>query len=160
MAISTRIPPAVDGPGDGAARRRGIALGILVASIALAASMVLLVSRDDRSTGGHPAEHIVDDLISDMGQGRWEAAHGRFDPSCTDFAPDAFRTVFEPVLEGYRGHRTFPVDGAPVDPEEILLIRGVVDLSGGDHPFRAELVAEQEPARPSWVLCGFRIDAR
>lgn len=160
MASSTRIPPAVDWPGDGAARRPGIAFGILVASIALAGSMVLLVSGDDRSTGGHPAEHIVDGLISDMALGRWEAAHGRFDPSCTDFAPATFRTAFEPVLDGYGGHRTFPADGASVEPDEILLIRGVVDLPGGDHPFRAELVAEQEQARPTWVLCGFRIDAR
>ncbi len=160
MAISTRIPPTVEEPGDGAARRPGIALGILVASISLAGSMVLLVTGDGRPTDGHPAESIVDDLIGDMAQGRWESAHGRFDPSCTDFAPDTFREVFEPVLEEYGGHRTFPVDGAAVEPEKILLIRGVVELSGGDHPFRAELVADLKRPRPSWVLCGFRIDAR
>lgn len=160
MASPTWSPPISEEPPI-PARRPTIAVGILAASVALATSMVLLVDRDITLPDRHGAERLVDAFLTDMAEGEWDSAHDRFDHSCVDFSVGAYRSAFEPVLDGYRGHRVVPVhEATETDPGEILLVRGFVHLSpGGDHSFRAELVDEGTPAAPSWVLCGFRIDA-
>lgn len=136
----------------------GIGLAVVCALAAFAVAGFLLI-RDQPPPDRSEAVEVVDSLLDDMAGGDWEAAHQRFDASCTAFSVGAYRRAFEPVLEGYRGHEVLPVTGERAPDEPILLVRGFVELApGGPHPVRAELVFTGTPESPAWRLCGFRID--
>ncbi|NNE97285.1 MAG: hypothetical protein HKN24_14795 [Acidimicrobiales bacterium] len=105
------------------------------------------------------AVDLVDQTLIDIADGRWVEAHQSFDPTCTSFSLQDFRAGFEPVFSPYRGHTVLPPGAERFEADQIVLVRGEVDLGPGDsYPVRAELRFGSEPTGVRWRLCGLRID--
>ena len=105
------------------------------------------------------ATAVVDQTLNDIADSRWVEAHGSFDPACTNFGLEDFQAGFEPVFASYRSHTVLPPGSEPFEPDQIVLVRGEVDLGGGDpYPLRAELRYRAETVDSPWRLCGLRID--
>ncbi len=136
---------------------------MIVAGCVMAFGLGVLAWNLRTATGSSPAVErpllMVDETLNSMVAGDWAGAYGRFDTECAAFSVEALQTGFEPVLASYKGHELNPLRRSDFEPDEIVLVFGVLDL-GNDrpNPLRAELVYAGEAAKEPWMLCGLRID--
>jgi hypothetical protein len=103
----------------------------------------------------------VDRAIGGIAASDWESAYDAFDQSCASFSLADFRSGFQPVFLSYRGHWLSPPRNEPFEFDQIVLVRGTIDLDGrSDNAIRAELrfAGATRDQAPQWRLCGLRID--
>ncbi len=165
MALPAWVPPQIPEseapPEDPRPNRRAVVVIVAIATllVGVIGAAAWQYRPTSEPTEADDALELVDAVLTDMGDGRWDDAFARFDQACIDFEASDFRNGFEPFFDGYRDHGLVQLRGTSFEIDQIVLIRGWVDLGGpSDNPVRAELVYGGASTESLWSLCGLRID--
>ncbi len=116
-------------------------------------------STDPTGPQAQGAVDQVDQTLGWIAAAEWDAAYSSFDQTCANFGLAEFQAAFGPVFDSYGGHALIPPRNEPFAIDEIVLVRGSIDLGGSnDNPLRAELRFAGTQGDAAWRLCGLRID--
>ncbi len=141
-----------------ATRTRWKALGAALVVVLLGATAVfyfLVVYPVEPS----PPEVVVNLLLEDLSDQRWESAAQRFGLQCSDVSPEVLRLQFEPVMTTYDDHSVLPVSNLDPGEDGFVRVLGTMETSSGDtNSIRADVALSTDPeGNVQWSVCGMQI---
>jgi hypothetical protein len=160
--VSPRLTEVAPSPHNEVASKWMGLLGLVcVVTMAFGLGAAVWNARTAESAGPQAlaaVEH-VNYTLERIAASDWEAALETFDQGCTNFGLAEFQAAFGPVFRSYTGHSLTPPQNEPFEPDQIVLVRGTIDLgTRSGNTIRAELRFGGTDPVPKWRLCGLRID--
>ncbi len=106
-----------------------------------------------------PPEVVVDLLVEDLANQRWESAAQRFGSQCSDVSPEVLKLQFEPVMMTYDDHAVLPVSNLDPGDDGFVRVLGTMGTASGDtNSVRADVARSVDSeGNVQWSVCGMQI---